>query len=158
MKLIIGASRNSLIGSKAIQWWLKTDYSHVYARWHLNSQDRDIVYQASHGMVHYISLEHFTRDNTIVKEYVLDLTDEQFKNFSRKCIDLAGEKYSKLELLQILICEISSGKITFEDQPGYICSELMCELLQDIGIKFDKPKYLVRPDDIMKALEIYANK
>lgn len=157
MKLIIGASKNHLIGSKAIQWWLGTDYSHVYARWHLNSQDRDIVYQASHGMVHYTSLEHFTRDNIIVVEYVLDLTDEQFKKFSRKCIDLAGEKYSKLELLQILISEISKGKISFEDQSGYICSELMCELLEDIGVRFTKPKYLVRPDDIMKALEIYGN-
>jgi len=157
MTLIIGASRNNLIGSKAIQWWLGTNYSHVYARWHLNSQDRDIVYQASHGMVHFASLEHFARDNTIVKEFVLELTDEQFKRFSRKCIDLAGEAYSKLELLQILICDISKGKITFNDQPGYICSELMCELLADIGIAIDKPKYLVTPSDIVKYLEHYLS-
>jgi hypothetical protein len=157
-KIIIGASKNDLIGSKAIQWWLNTDYSHVYVRWYLSSQEREIVYQASHGMVHFTSLEHFTRDNIIVKEYVIDLTDEQFKAFSQKCIDLAGEKYSKLELLQIFICDISKEKIIFQDQPGYICSELMCELLEDIGIKFIKPKFLMRPDDIMKALEIYGNR
>lgn len=154
MKLIIGASRSSLIGSKAIQWWMNTDYSHVYARWELKTQQRDIVYQASHGMVHYRSLENFVRDNVIVVEYALELTDEQFKKFSRKCIDLAGESYSKLELLQIFICDISGERIKFTDQPGYICSELMCELLEDVGIKFTKPKYLVRPDDIIKALEI----
>ena len=46
----------------------------------------------------------------------------------------------------------------FKDQNGYICSELICELLEDMGIKFSKPKYLVQPDDIMKALEIYGSK
>ncbi len=158
MKIIIGCSRNYLIGSEAIQWWLGTNYSHVYARWHLDSQDRDIIYQASHGMVHFTSLENFTKNNIIVKEYILDLTDEQFKRFSRKCIDLAGEKYSTLQLLQIFVCGLSNGKLTFEDQNGYICSELICELLEDFGIEFSKPKYLVQPDDIIKALEIYGSK
>lgn len=158
MKLIIGASRNNLIGSKLIQWWTDANYSHVYARWTLKTQGRDIVYQASHGMVHYRSFDNFVKDNIVVREFVLDLTDEQFKKFSRKCIDLAGEKYSRLELLQIFIRDVSDGRLMFQDQPGYICSELMCELLEDLGIKINKPKYLVRPDDIVKALEIYESK
>ncbi len=158
MILIIGASKNNLIGSKAIRWWMKTDYSHVYARWELNKQQREIVYQASHGMVHFTSLENFLRDNVVVKEFRLNLTDEQFAKFSRKCIDLAGEKYSKLQLLQIFIRDLSDGKIMFPNQPGYICSELICELLEDIGISIDKPKHLVTPSDIVKALEIYESK
>ena len=157
MKLIIGASRNDKIGSKAIQLIMNTDYSHVYARWWLASQEREIVYQASHGMVHYASLEHFTRDNVIVKEFALDLTDEQFKKFSRKCIDLAGEKYSILELFQIWLSDASGGKLQFGDQTGYICSELMCELLMDLGVEFDKPKWMIKPSDIMLALEKHGN-
>lgn len=153
MILIIGASRSDQIGSKAIQWWLETNYSHVYAQWTLRTQERDIVYHAAHGMVHYSSYYNFLKHAIPVKEFRLELTDEQFKKFSRKCVDLAGEKYSKLELLQILLSDISKGKIYFEDQPGYICSELMCELLEDLGYKFDKPKYLIRPDDIIKVLE-----
>lgn len=152
-KIIIGCSKNQLIGSKVIQWYMNTNYSHVYVRWYLSSQDRDIVYQASHGMVHFCSLEHFTRDNVIVKEYSIELTDEQFVKFSRKCVDLAGEKYSKLELLQIIIRDISNDTISFSDQPGYICSELMCELLEDLDIKLNKPKYLVTPKDIVEVLE-----
>ena len=153
MRLIIGASRKTLLGSELIQWWIGTNYSHVYARWHLNAQNTDIVYQASHGMVHFCSLDRFTRENVVVKEFTLELTDEQFKKFSKKCIELAGEKYSFLELFQVIISDMSCGKIQFGDQAGYICSELMCELLEELGIKFDKPKYLVRPDDIVKALE-----
>jgi len=158
MRLVIGASKTNQIGSKAIQWWINSDFSHVYARWELKTQQRDIVYQASHGMVHYQSFENFTKVNAIVKEFTLDLTDEQFKKFSRKCIDLAGEKYSKLELLQLFICDLSKGEIKFQDQPGYICSELMCELLEDLGIKFDKPKFLMRPDDIIRSLELHGLK
>ena len=153
MELIIGASRNSKIGSKLIQWWMGTKFSHVYARWELKTQQRNIIYQASHGMVHFQSFDNFVKANTIVKEFTITLTDEQFKKFSIKCIDLAGESYSQLELLQIFICNISNGKIQAEDQPGYICSELICELLEDLGIKFDKPKFLMRPDDIIRSLE-----
>lgn len=155
MKLIIGASRNEKIGSELLQWWMNTNYSHVYARWTLKTQERDIIYQASHGLVHYQSFENFSKENIIAEEFVLELTDEQFKKFSRKCIDLAGEKYSKIELIQIFLSDVSGGRLQFEDQRGYICSELMCELLEDLGVKFNKPKFLVRPDDIVKALEMY---
>lgn len=158
MKIIIGASRNYLIGSRVIQWWMRTNYSHIYVRWYLSSQEREIVYQASHGMVHFCSLENFTKDNTVVKEFILEITDEQFKKFSQKSIDLAGEKYSKLELLQIFLTDLSYGKLSFKDQNGYICSELVCELLEDIGIVFKKPKYMMKPIDIVYALEQYESK
>ena len=153
MKLIIGASRNNKIGSKLIQWWMNTDYSHVYATWYLNDQDRNIVYQASHGLVHFREYSNFKTDNIIVKEFEIEISCDQFKKFSQKCIDLAGEPYSKLELLQVYICDISNNNIKFNDQPGYICSELMCELMEDLGYKFDKPKYLVTPKDIIEKLE-----
>lgn len=158
MKLTIGTSRSNKIASKAIQWWMNTNYSHVYARWELKTQQRDIIYHAARGMVHFQSYENFLKASTPVKEFALEITDEQFAKFSRRCIDLAGESYSQLELLQILLCDISGGKIRFQDQPGYICSELMCELLEDLGIKFDKPKFLVRPDDIIRSLESHGFK
>lgn len=155
MKIIVGASRNSLIGSKAIQWWIDAKYSHSYVRWTLSSQERDIIYQASHGMVHFQSLENFQAQNEIMEEIELDLTADQFKRFSTKCIDLAGVAYSRIELLQIFVCDLTDGKITFEDQPGYICSELICDLIADLGIKFNKPKYLMNPKDIMQCLRTY---
>jgi len=160
MKIIIGCSRNSdcKIGSELIQWWQGTDYSHVYARWYLKTQEREIVFQASHGSVNQVSLDFFTKDNTIVKEFTLELSDDQFKKFSQKCIDLCGQKYSIIELFQIVISNITNGKVKFSDQNGYICSELMAELLEDFfGAKFDKPAFMLRPDDIIGFLEINSN-
>lgn len=152
-KIVIGASRNKLIGSRLIQGWIGAPYSHVYARWHLSDQDREIVYQASHGMVHFRSYDNFKKENTIVQEVEIELTCEQFQAFSQKCIDLAGQPYSKLELLQIFISDLTKGSISFEDQPGYICSELMAELLQSLGYSFEKPLFLINPKDIMNTLE-----
>lgn len=151
--VIIGASQSSLIGSKLIQWWTGVPYSHVYARWYLAQQDKHIVYHASHGMVHFKSLFNFVKVNKPVKEYALYLTDEQFRRFSGKCVDLAGEPYSVLQLLQIAIHDLTKGLIKFKNQPGYICSELMGELLKDLGYTFNKPLHLIEPHDIMDALK-----
>jgi hypothetical protein len=152
-KIVIGASRSPKIGSKLIQWWIGAPYSHVYSKWYLSDQDREIVYHAAHGMVHFKSSENFKKENEIVKEFTIELTCDQFANFSSTCIDLAGEPYSKLELLQILMSDISNGNIRFKDQPGYICSELMADLLEDLGYKFNKPKFLINPRDIVECLE-----
>lgn len=152
-KIVIGASRNDKIGSKLIRWWIGANYSHVYARWYLSTQDREIVYHAAHGMVHFKPFSKFIQENDIVEEFKIELTDEQFAKFSAKCIDLSGEKYSKLQLLQIVLCDISSGRIAAQDQKGYICSELMAELLEDLGYKFIKPRYLVTPKDIIEKLK-----
>lgn len=152
-KIIIGASKNCKIGSKLIRWWIDADYSHVYTKWYLSDQDREIVYHASHGMVHFKEYENFKNDNEIVVEIEIELTCEQFKKFSSKCIDIAGQDYSSLELLQILLCDITDGRIHTQDQKGYICSELMAELLEDLGYKFSKPKYLLTPKDIIEKLK-----
>jgi hypothetical protein len=152
-KIIIGCSRNSLIGSKIIQWWIGANYSHVYTKWYLSDQNREIVYHAAHGLVHFRAAKHFNNDNIVVEEFEIELTCEQFSKFSTKCIDLAGEEYSKLQLLHIFLVGVTNGKFKTKDQPGYICSELMCELLEDLGYKFQKPKYLVDPKDIIECLK-----
>jgi hypothetical protein len=154
MKTIrIGCSRNNKVGSKLIRWWIGAEYSHVYAVWHLSDQEREIVYQASHGSVNMISHPNFVKNNDVVKEFELELSCKQFKKFSQKCIDLAGEPYSKLQLLQIFLSDVSGGRLQFKDQRGYICSELMAEMLEDFfGAKFEKPRHMITPRDIVDYL------
>jgi len=154
MEIIIGCSKNSKIGSWLIRWWIGVDYSHVYVKWRLKTQDRWIVYHASHGMVHFVSDENFKLKNQVVKEYTLNIAQKHFIDFSRLCVDLAGQEYSALELVQIFISNITNGKFRTEDLHGYICSELMAELLEKFfKAKFDKPRYLLTPKDIILFLE-----
>jgi hypothetical protein len=158
MNIIVGASSNNQIGSRLIRWWMGTEYSHVYARWHLNTQDRDILYEASHGAVHFRKYQNFLKENKVVVEFSIPVTDEQFLRFSQKCIDLAQEPYSKLELLQIFISDLLKSKKETKDRHGYICSELLSILLLDLGFQFNKPTYLIRPDDIINVLTTRAIK
>jgi len=152
MQITIGASRNNKLGSKLIRWWIGAPYSHVFVKWHLITQNRDIVYQASHGMVHFIAYDNFLKDNEIVEEIVIDIDNEHFIKFSKKCIDLAGQPYSTNQLIQIFLYDISNQTLHFNDLKGYICSELICELLSDIGYTFNKVKYLINPKDIINTL------
>jgi len=152
MKLIIGASKSNTIGSWLIRKWLKTSYSHIYVKWYLKTQEIYIIYHASSKMVHFKSDENFKKSNFIVKELEFDIPDDVFKKFSKKCIDLAGEPYSYLTLLQILLCDLFNLKNHF-NLNGYICSELLGELLEEAGIVFDKPKYLITPKDIMEKIQ-----
>ena len=153
MKIIIGASKNNNLGSKLIQWWENSKYSHVYIRWHLHTQDREIIYQASHGMVHFLEFSNFKKHNKIVTEISLEITTEQFVKLTQKCIDYAGKPYSKLELLQIWLSDVSDSKVKVKDRKGFICSELLGALLVELNITFQKPLYLLTPKDIMEALE-----
>lgn len=142
------------IGAEAIKWWTGKEYSHAYVRFeHLD--ERSTVYQASHGMVHFTSKDRFLGDNKSIKEFKVDLSSEQRKAFMDLCWDLCGESYSTCELAQIFAVDLLHKvgiKLTVEDQKGYICSELVGALCIDtLGMKFSKPRYLLKPQDIDEA-------
>lgn len=98
----------------------------------------------------------FCEENEIVKSYELYITDEQYIKLVAKCVDLAGIEYSRIELLKIFIKDIGDkfgyNVNGFQNSKGYICSELLGELLIDLGVSFDRPPFLLRPDHIEKAL------
>lgn len=137
-----------------------TDYSHVLIYWKAKSIDRHLVYQASHGSVHFIELQNFLKSNEIVKEYKLDISDDLYIKLVQRCVDLAGEPYGFLELLNIAMHDVANYaglKLDFGDGRGYICSELLVDLLGQLGHSpFLKPKHLIKPKDIEDFL--IANK
>lgn len=145
------------IGSKFISFFINRPYSHVLVYWYSKSLDRHLVYHAAKGKVHFIELNNFLKENVIVKEHRITITQDQHTSLVKKCIDLAGQKYSLSDLIVNGLYEISQKlrlKIKFKNHKGYICSELLAELLQDI---YDKPFLkncnLVNPADIDEFLE-----
>jgi hypothetical protein len=158
MKLYVGFShsREFKIGSKAIAWWMGEEYSHVYFRFEY-ADSKDAIFHAAHGMVHFMSLANFNRHNVTVREYEIELTPEQHSQMFDDCMELAGVYYSKLELLQIFISDLTftllHREIHWNDDPGYICSELVGTLcVSTLGVKFSKPLNLLKPKDIDLAL------
>lgn len=152
--IIIGMSSpvNKKIGSEAIKWYLNTDYSHIYIKMYSKSLDRTMIYHAAHGLVHFIEESNFLSTNKVIKEYELTLSDQMLLELKQKCIDLSGVDYGYDELPKIVIKDICVRlNIPFNviNSKGYICSELVAEILEAIfKVKFEKPKYLITPKDI----------
>lgn len=154
MEVVISFSypKKFKIGAKLISLFINRPYSHVLIHWYSKSLDRTLVYQASHGQVHFIEMQNFLKDNDIVKSYKVNLLDDQYNELIRRCVDLAGQPYATMELLKLSIHEILAKvniKCDFNDTKGYICSELMADILETMyGKVFKKPKNQITPSDI----------
>lgn len=161
IKIGFSSPIKNMIGAELIQMWISRPYSHSFVQFTSRSLGISTVYQAAHGMVHFRELNNFTKDNKIVKEYSIDLTDEQYDKFMTLCMKLAGEPYGYKELFIIFIHDILFKvgiRLKSRDGVGYICSELVGSLCADIlGIKFDKPTYLLTPSDVDRGLELWIN-
>ncbi len=145
------------IGAWLISKWINRPYSHAYIRFSKGTIS-STVYQASHGMVHFKTQENFLKDNITVREFCIEVTEEQKINILQHCMDLAGEKYGYLELVKIFILDILNWlKIKVPDTydgPGYICSELVADILeQTLNVVWNKPTYLLKPSDIEEKLK-----
>ncbi len=158
IKIAFSKPLNFKLGAEAISWWMGEEYSHVLLVFEY-ADSKPAVFHAAHGMVHFKSLTNFLKDNTIVKEYSIQLSDEQQSLFFDDCMELAGEKYSVKELAQILAVDLAfmifRKDIGSQEMCGYICSELVGKFcIEKMNIKFDKPTYLLKPNDIDKALKV----
>ncbi len=146
------------IGAKSISWWIGAPYSHVYIRF--ESSDPRLpsnVYHAAHGMVHFKSFENFCKENFVIKEYKIEVDQDARVEFLAHCMRLSGEGYGYCELIKIfaadLVHSVFEKNIKFKNGKGYICSELVGELLSKrMGVRFYKPLYLLKPNHIDIAL------
>jgi len=87
-------------------------------------------------MVHFVSGSRFDRDTDTISEYEIELSEEQFKSVVQKCVDLAGIKYGKLELLGMEVERIFGIRSPFRDKDKtFVCSELVGVVLRVCGIE-----------------------
>lgn len=158
MKIGFSYPKKFKIGAFLISWWTKRPYSHVYIEIPIRSLSRDTVYHAAHGSVHFRAKEKFLRENNTVVEYELDVDRELRLKVLDKCIELAGEDYGYIELAKIFLMDICHYfKCKFidvnGDGKGYICSELIGDLLLTLGYEIKKPLHLLKPNDIEEILQ-----
>lgn len=161
VKVYVGFSypKKFKIGAYAIKTWMNEEYSHVYLRFESsNPKVPSNVYHAAHGMVHFREFERFKQDNIVIKEYVIELSDQDRLDILIECMYLSGEGYGYIELFKIfgtdLIYTLFNKNIITSDSRGYICSELVGTLLIDkLKFKFCTPTHLLKPKHIDKKLE-----
>ena len=157
-KITIGFSKPSTwkIGAELEMWWCKSPYSHAYIRY-CDDQGRDLIFQASHGSVHPQLYVNFLSDNIVTEEICLDFTDQEYQKMRDFYYDKMGELYAYKDLIFIFVYEFLAKvgiKISNEKIPGYICSQLVAQMLSEVkGIKFDKPFNLIKPNDLFNSLK-----
>ncbi len=153
--LTIGFSypRKFKIGAWLIKKWINKPYSHVYMRY-TDDQGRDLIFHAAHGLVHLINFDNFFAENSLVREYKIEATEEQYQQFRDYYYSKLGLPYSYKAILLMPLYDLGILK-KVEDDSGYICSESAGEVLSSIfNTKFKKEKNLLRPDDIEGSVNV----
>ena len=145
-KITIGFSTSRskfAIGAIIIRIFEGTKFSHTYMEFRSDSLFRSMIYQASHGLVNFMNEQVFDKDNVIIESFEVQVTDDQYNQILAFCIDCAGVKYGKLELIGIGIARIKAKlgfaeTNPFSDGPRtFVCSELMGYVLNILGCQLD---------------------
>jgi hypothetical protein len=135
-----------------------SNFSHSYIRFHSDSYDRDLVYQASGLRVNFIGLPLFQSQEVIVKEFTIPVSEATKMKVVQFAIDNVGIPYSlgaALGILAVKIAALAGRKIKNPiSQQGYFCSELAAIILEDyLGADFtsDQVKCMT-PTDVYNYL------
>lgn len=160
-KIYIGFSRPKkfAILSWLIRVVLKTEYSHVYVKFHSDTYDRNIIYQASGLQVNFVGEKLFDEKEIIVKEFEFDVSDDTYTKMMIFAIDKAGYPYSVKQLFDIAGYMLTKKVLLSEDgRNAYICSELASQMIkEDLKIPIDKDLDLITPKDVYIILDGYQN-
>lgn len=133
-----------------IMWGYDIPYDHVYIKFHSSFYDRDVIYQASGTMVNFMSPVLFESVNQVVKEFTLQITDENMIKMVQFAMDNAGKPYGIKQCLGLAIVRIAQlfGKSIQnpfkDDGETYVC----CEMAEDIVNDFTSVKIAQSADNI----------
>lgn len=121
--------------SWAIMLFDWSNFSHTYIRFHSDSYDRDLVYQASGLKVNFIGWKMFQSEEVVVREFVIPVAAAAKLKVVQFAIDNVGKPYSLGAVLGIIVVKIAGlfgHKIKNPiSQQGYFCSELAALILED---------------------------
>lgn len=127
------------VGAELIKFYQGTKFSHV-----LIIKD-DLVYQASHGLVHCAHIDNFLAENSIEVFYeVPDIAIDM--DFVHKQL---GKGYGTFQLLYIPFLKLVKAKYKGNRDSKFICSEFVGKAL-----KLPWVDDLTTPKDIDKYLKL----
>lgn len=161
MEIIVGFSKNKnplKIGSLFIQLAEKRNFSHAYFRYKCPLTELNIVNQASLGRVNEMTFETFKKENIIIEEYVLKLSNAEFNAILLFLKLNLGVKYSQIQIILIGMLKLLGIKklLKINGTNQYICSEYVGNGLRMISyITSNVPKELdtYTPSDLREIIK-----
>ena len=139
------------VGSWLIRWYMETPYSHVYVKFHSDSLNRDLVYEAVGSGVRFIGEKKWQSHAEEVASFSIQVPDDKYADLVKYCIDNAGDEYGFLQNIGIVIAGVFNEKFNrFND--GMNCSENTYNIANLLGIVINKDKNLITPKDLYQKL------
>jgi hypothetical protein len=128
-----------------------TTFSHTYLRFHSESLDRHLVYEAVGGGVRFIGQPAWSKYAEEVDSFTISVSDEARLKLLQYCVDSAGMEYGFIQNLGLVVARLF--KLKYNPTPGgKNCSEIIAEVLQMQGYKLPKEPNLMTPKDIHLTL------
>lgn len=144
------------IGCWIIKAYMNTSYSHVAFEFSTN-RGKSLVYEAVGVGVRYISKAIWLENVAIQESYTISMTELQYNILMDFCIDHTGIKYGYLQNIGIFIANLFKLKKNPFNMKEEVCSQIIGEILEELGFIFNKPTELLTPKDIEIVLSIGIN-
>jgi hypothetical protein len=139
------------IGSYLIRCYLGTGYSHTSYHFEAPKYDCTMVYEAVGSGIRFIEKQNWLKHAQIMKSITIEVPDEIYHKMMDVCIKKAGLSYGYMQNLGIVIANIFN--LEHNPFPAHEnCSEILAEILEEAGYKFNKSYDLVTPKDIETAI------
>lgn len=162
-KLYIGFSKPKNNKFPIFSWAIRlvenTPYSHVYIKWHSDYLERDIIYQASGSSVNFMEGSYFNNKAETLYEYEINIPNKSSKIAKQKAMDYSNRPYGIKQIFGILIVKIAKLfnkeiKNPFSDgKATWVCSEIVANILIELGYNINISLDNVTPKDIYNFLE-----
>lgn len=152
-----GFSTNQKTFARLIRWATRSSVSHVYFRIPTYSiTGRSWIFQASGIAVNLEGDQHFSSHAKIIREFEIDLTEEQFTELELYMLDSVAKPYSMAQLVGM--CWVLLGKAFgqkfknpyADGSKSYICVELVARILRIPGSED------LTPEDLLDYLEAHS--
>lgn len=161
--LFTTSNKKFSIFSKLIRWWTNKAYSHVAVKFNTKHIfDSDTYYQASEGLVNYMSEPQFKKKHKIVFEEILTIPEEQYWQIRKACHHEAGVQYGFMQNIGIALVDILEKVNIKKDNPwkkGRNCSELLyTKVIKPIFGNLGYNPDTIKPHHIEEILNKHINK
>lgn len=159
MKIYIGfsapTSSMSLFGD-LIKWVEARPYDHVYIRIQEPMDQEYLIFQASNMQVNLYNSQIFKIAHQPIKEYEIEITNDQYQTLWRFVKSMLGIPYSLKEDFGILLMKIFRlNKQPFNDgNNAEFCSKLGATVCQMLGIKLPEDVDAIDPSELDSILSI----
>jgi len=139
------------IGSWLIRAYMRTPYSHVYLKFHSESLDRTLIYEAVGNGVRFVGLKVWETHAVEVDSFDISINTDSYIKLLQYCVDNSGVEYGFMQNLGVVLSNLL-GKKNNIFTSGLNCSEIVAAELEMNGFVFNKENNLILPKDIYKVI------